>query len=953
MDLDGLLTDAQRLDLDSHLRACQACRADSESFAALTRRLHTGFHSRWDAQDGPSKEIMEHIHSQSRRIVMQKRISFAFNTFGGIVALLVLLFVISSVIAQLEKKANSATGTQTNVPASSTEERLIAFTLEKDGNFDIYTVHADGSNLTNITNSPAKDVNPVWSPDGKRIAFESDRDGFRQIYLMNTDGSNIIQLTNDDFDHTLGVPINNSSDLWSPNGSKLVISQSLPNAEQWSLYILYIETLQKTLIFDKPLPYSSPIWSPDGTHLAFVSDLTAGSKLYVVDSNGNNLTELTEMLPADESPERYLAPSFTWARDGRSVFFTASNMHAVNSASENYKWRVYEAGLDGSLTLHTTTRSPIGGWWDGIYFIGPYMGSGGWTWMYPDGSFNTINPTKECEQERLYRPEDKSYSSAVANFSQSRNGNGIIIASCPDGNVHLSWINSTGTEITTIANLSTAPVIAYLDRVQWSQDDQFIAFQMTPSTSSPLDVDMYIVNIVEALKDPSIPPVKISLGRSEFIYTPAWQPVSDADIAEEKPAPEPEKTSSHNRLLAFTSEQDGNLDIYTLRADGSDLTNLTNNPALDVNPHWSPDGKRIAFESDRDGFMQIYLMNTDGSNVVQLTHNQSDHESSAARNFDPWSPGGSKLILLEKGSRDEKSMLYVMDSNGHNRIALVDEPGMYRSPTWSSDGKHIAFLSLDSQDQMLSRIYVVSTDGSKLTEITKALPAEESPESYFAGGFYWSRDGQSIFFIASNMYAVNNGIGVTDSYKWKVYEASLDGSLALRESTRSPIGSWWQGTYFITPLMGSGGWTWVYPDGSFNTINPTKECEQERVYHPEDKSYRSAVASFSRSPNGNGVIIASCPDGNVHLSWVNPTGTEIIPIAKLSTAPVVEFLSGVQWSQDDKFIAVQINTINNIYMYVLNVDKTKNTPLQALQPILIQTGNNHGRPTYPSLQPMP
>jgi hypothetical protein len=40
-------------------------------------------------------------------------------------------------------------------------------------------------------------------------------------------------------------------------------------------------------------------------------------------------------------------------------------------------------------------------------------------------------------------------------------------------------------------------------------------------------------------------------------------------------------------------------------------------------------------------------------------------------------------------------------------------------------------------------------------------------------------------------------------------------------------------------------------------------------------------------------------------------------------------------------------------MYVLNVDKAKNTPLQALQPILIQTGNNNGRPTYPSLQPMP
>ena len=52
--------------------------------------------------------------------------------------------------------------------------------------------------------------------------------------------------------------------------------------------------------------------------------------------------------------------------------------------------------------------------------------------------------------------------------------------------------------------------------------------------------------------------------------------------------------------IAFASERDGNLEIYTIAADGTDPVNLTNNPASDGTPSWSPDGDRTAFASDRD-----------------------------------------------------------------------------------------------------------------------------------------------------------------------------------------------------------------------------------------------------------------------------------------------------------------------------------------------------------------
>ncbi|MHC4335208.1 MAG: TolB family protein [Planctomycetota bacterium] len=71
--------------------------------------------------------------------------------------------------------------------------------------------------------------------------------------------------------------------------------------------------------------------------------------------------------------------------------------------------------------------------------------------------------------------------------------------------------------------------------------------------------------------------------------------------------------SNKQYKIAFVSERDGNSEIYVMNADGSAQKNLTNNPASDEAPNWSPDGKMIAFASFRDGNYEIYVMNADGS----------------------------------------------------------------------------------------------------------------------------------------------------------------------------------------------------------------------------------------------------------------------------------------------------------------------------------------------------
>ena len=70
-----------------------------------------------------------------------------------------------------------------------------------------------------------------------------------------------------------------------------------------------------------------------------------------------------------------------------------------------------------------------------------------------------------------------------------------------------------------------------------------------------------------------------------------------------------------------------------MNRDGSSPTNLTNSPAYETFPTWSPDGLRIAFVSNRDGNFEIYVMNADGSNQTNLSKNPAGPDTEPA-----WSP---------------------------------------------------------------------------------------------------------------------------------------------------------------------------------------------------------------------------------------------------------------------------------------------------------------------------
>jgi TolB protein len=82
--------------------------------------------------------------------------------------------------------------------------------------------------------------------------------------------------------------------------------------------------------------------------------------------------------------------------------------------------------------------------------------------------------------------------------------------------------------------------------------------------------------------------------------------------------------SRDNNRIVFTSERDGNHEIYVINPDGTGERRLTNNPGPDALPVWLPGGRQIVFRSLRDGAWGIYVMNADGTGVRKITDAKVD-----------------------------------------------------------------------------------------------------------------------------------------------------------------------------------------------------------------------------------------------------------------------------------------------------------------------------------------
>ena len=182
----------------------------------------------------------------------------------------------------------------------------IAFRTERDGNSEIYIMHADGSNQIRFTDHLGWDKAPDWSPDGTRIAFESNRDGDLDIYTMDSidtdgdgNGDDLINLTNN-------LGLDRRPARWPQEGRTAFRSEFKEG--DWEVHGVQDSgstvSVVNTIDSDR-----HPSWSADGSQIVFRSNrddlvnFEDVGEIYTMNADGSNQIRLTNNRDKDQDPD--------------------------------------------------------------------------------------------------------------------------------------------------------------------------------------------------------------------------------------------------------------------------------------------------------------------------------------------------------------------------------------------------------------------------------------------------------------------------------------------------------------------------------------------------------------------------------------------------------------------------------------------------------------------------
>ena len=543
-------------------------------------------------------------------------------------------------------------------------------------NSDIFIANADGSGARALFASPAQEFNAVFAPDGKWIVFTSTRDGSADLYRANVDGSGLERLVGDAaYDDQAAI---------SPDGKFVAfVSSRSGNAD---IFILDLASRSVRNVTNDSAGDFRPAWSPDGRWLAFSSDrkskkpigpggfaIQQSTEIFVMLAVGSELRQVTRF---DE-----FAGSPRWSNDGKRLVFYHADLKAAGDIASPRLLRGTTQICEVDVTTGAWKALTKG---DGEKRSPQFIAADriGYASDGPDGGIERVdgvagargefkNPTWSAEGKRMlfqrevdpHWPPHQPARSLDPRFQLVRVG--VFSSWSPRGDRMLSNDQTAGILHNSVISMrpdGTGRITLFADPVKsalapvWSRQGDRIAFglgQFFQGIKGSAQADIVTMRSdgqdLQVLTDgksnygfPSFAPdgkhivyreasrehnalyiVDVATrerrvlieGRAHYNF-PGWSPAED--------------------LIAFTSNLDGNYDIYTIATDGSNLKRLTKSPHVEGHSSWSSDGKWLAFSSGVAGFKdelllfqanpqaygEIHVMRADGSEEHALTDNQ-------------------------------------------------------------------------------------------------------------------------------------------------------------------------------------------------------------------------------------------------------------------------------------------------------------------------------------------
>ena len=576
----------------------------------------------------------------------------------------------------------------------------IAFVSDRDGNKEIYIMNGDGSNQTRLTDNYVDDYDPSLSPDGARVVFCSMRDNNEEIYIMNAFGTGTLRLTN-----------SSSSDRqprFSPDGTKIAWTSNRDGDDD--IYIMDADGKNQKKLTNSMANEYSPCFSPDNKRIAFCSDYQEGiSQVYFMNMDGQGWTQTTNI------PGGSFNPCFS--PDGLRLI-----VWAATATDTIYTMNIGETGAQvlrsGSGTL---SYSPDG---EGIAFVlndnicvmnangsFPIIGYGhNYSPSWSVGEVKTggicgnitcsLNSTPICGAMVEVWKGTTTISRAVTDV----NGAFLIQGLVAEPYFIRAWADDYNTQCIQ----GTISIIA-------GTDTPNIFLSLTPVVKGGLvafssNDGIYLMNADGTVTTRLTPPINyIGTGSPPGYYAPNLSP--------------------DGRMIVFSSNVGGNMDIYMMDTSGQNMVKLTNTTAVDDFPCFSPDGRFIAFVSGGD----IRLMNIKAGSITTLL---KAAQTTTAINF---SPDGTRLIFCS--SKDGLPQVYSMDIRGTITRNLTGSSSTNLSPSFSPDGKFIVFSS--DRDGGRHRLYLMEPDGSNQFPIPINLDSELQDPCF-------SPDGTRVIFWANN-----------------------------------------------------------------------------------------------------------------------------------------------------------------------------------------------------------